>query len=277
MSRVFKLLIFFILFLVTHAYCDNQRFISLSPAATEILFSLGLDKQIIGDTTYCNYPEAAKKVEKVGTFSEPNIEKIVSLNPDIIFTTGLEQAPAVERLKSLGLKVVVSDPKNLNELFDSIREIGQATGKTGAADSLIEQIRKDIESVKLKVAKIPQEKRPDVFLEVWYDPIMTAGHGSIVDEILTLAGGKNIAYDTPRAYSRFSAETIIKRNPDVIILAYMSKEDVKNLVAKRMGWQDIKAVKNERIISDINPDILLRPSPRIVNGLKEIYKHLYNE
>jgi iron complex transport system substrate-binding protein len=277
MSRVFKLLIFFILFLAPRGYCDNQRFISLSPAATEILFSLGLDKQIIGDTTYCNYPEAAKRLEKVGTFSEPNIERIVSLKPDIIFTTGLEQAPVVERLKSLGLKVVVSDPKSLSELFDSIKEIGRAAGRQKEADFLVSQMKKEIESVKLKVAKIPQEKRPDVFLEVWYDPIMTAGRGSIVDEILTLAGGKNIAYDTPRAYSRFSAETIIKRNPDVIILGYMSKEDIKNLVAKRMGWQAIKAVKNQRIISDIDPDILLRPSPRIVDGLKEIYKHLYNE
>lgn len=255
----------------------KPRYISLAPATTEILFALGLHHQIIGDTTFCDYPQAAKQIPKVGSFSEPNIEKILSLKPDIIFTTGLEQAPVVLRLEKLGLKVIVSDPKNIPELFESIIQIGKATGREQEARLLVEGMRARIDIIKFMVEKIREDKRPKVFIEIWHDPIMTAGPGSIVDEILTLAGGKNIAYDVPRAYSRFSTEAIIERNPDVIILGYMNKDNTKDAVLNRLGWQNIKAVRNKRVVSDINPNLIFRPGPRIVNGIEEIYRHLYNE
>jgi iron complex transport system substrate-binding protein len=276
--RYIQGIVFVLVLFVYHlTYAATQRFISLSPAATEILFALGLKDEIIADTTFCNFPEEAKKLPKVGTFSEPNIEKILSLKPDIIFTTGLEQAPSVARLQSLGLKVIVSDPKNTFEFFASIMQIGKATSREEAAGLLIETMQKRIDAVKSQVAMIPQDKRPKVFIEIWYDPIMTAGPNSIVNEILTIAGANNIAYDTNRPYSRFSAEAIIQRNPDVIILGYMAKKNTKDLVSKRLGWKNINAIKNNRVISDIDPDLILRPSPRIVEGIEEIYKHLYHE
>jgi iron complex transport system substrate-binding protein len=276
--RYIQGIVFVLVLFVYHlTYAATQRFISLSPAATEILFALGLKDEIIADTTFCNFPEEAKKLPKVGTFSEPNIEKILSLKPDIIFTTGLEQAPSVARLQSLGLKVIVSDPKNIFEFFASIMQIGKATSREEAAGLLIETMQKRIDAIKSQVAMIPQDKRPKVFIEIWYDPIMTAGPNSIVNEILTIAGANNIAYDTNRPYSRFSAEAIIQRNPDVIILGYMAKKNTKDLVSKRLGWKNINAIKNNRVISDIDPDLILRPSPRIVEGIEEIYKHLYHE
>lgn len=266
-----------ILLVAQPASSANQKLISLSPAATETLFALGLDNQIIGDTTFCNYPEAAKKIPKVGTFSDPNIERIVSLKPDIIFTAGLEQAPSVDRLQKLGFKIIVSDPKNIPELFASIIEIGEVTGKQGEAELVVLNMRKRIAAITAKVKKIPLDKRPKAFIEIWYDPIMTAGPGSIVAEILNLAGGINIAYDAPRSYSRFSSEVIIERDPDVIILGYMTKENTKDTLSKRFGWGKIKAVRNKRVISNIDPDIIFRPGPRIVDGLEAIYKNLYNE
>jgi len=276
--RYIQGIVFVLVLFVYHlTYAATQRFISLSPAATEILFALGLKDEIIADTTFCNFPEEAKKLPKVGTFSEPNIEKILSLKPDIIFTTGLEQAPSVARLQSLGLKVIVSDPKNIFEFFASIMQIGKATSREEAAGLLIETMQKRIDAIKSQVAMIPQDKRPKVFIEIWHDPIMTAGPNSIVNEILTIAGANNIAYDANRPYSRFSAEAIIQRNPDVIILGYMAKKNTKDLVSKRLGWKNINAIKNNRVISDIDPDLILRPSPRIVEGIEEIYKRLYHE
>ena len=271
--------IFFVIFsLVSQTgFCAQQRLISLSPAVTEILFALGLKDEIVADTTFCDYPEEAKLLPKIGTFSEPNIEKIVSLKPDIIFTTGLEQAPAILRLKSAGFKVIVSDPKNIPELLESIMEIARAAGREAQAKILLARMRERISGVRSKVEKIPKEKRPKVFIEIWHDPIMTAGPGSLVDELLKLAGVENIAYDAPLAYSRFSVETIIQRDPDIIILGYMTKENDPDPVSERLGWKNIKAVRNKRIIKDINPDIMLRPSPRIVEGLEEIYRHIYNE
>ena len=122
----------------------NLRIISLAPATTEILFALGLGDEIVGVSSFCNYPPRAQEKEKVGTFSHPNVEKILSLEPDIIFGTGLEQASVVTMLRGLGLKVCVSDPAGRGELFYSINEIGRITGKDKEADDLRNIIMKEL-------------------------------------------------------------------------------------------------------------------------------------
>jgi iron complex transport system substrate-binding protein len=273
-------LLFIILILTfTCALCFAQnhkvRYISLAPSTTEILFALGLDEEIVGVSTYCNYPLKAKNKDKVGTFSQPNIEKILSLRPDYIFCTGREQAPIISELKYLNLKVYVADPTNMQDLLNSIRDIGRITGKIKEAESLIKNMESQIQEINLKVKLIPESKKPKVFIEIWHYPLTTAGRGSFIDELLTLAGGVNIAYDTKRAYSIFSPEEVIRRNPDCIILTYMDKEKPAKLVGERFGWKGISAIKDNRLYSDINSDLLLRPGPRVVQGLKEIYKRLY--
>jgi len=275
-----SILIIVLLFtgLICASGASAERYISLSPSTTEILFALGLQDEIVAVTSFCNYPEETKKIAKIGTFSEPNIETIISLKPTIVFATGLEQTPVVSRLKKSGLRVVVSDPKNISELLESITQIGKKTGREEAAEKLKENMLRRLEAVKAKAAKIPPEKRVSVFIEIWHDPIMTAGPGSFVDELINLAGARNIAYDAPRAYSRFSNEVIIERNPDVIILGYMDKvNESTQLIKNRIGWQDIAAVKNNRIVKDINPDLILRPGPRLIEGLERIYQSLYDE
>jgi len=251
------------------------RYISLAPSTTEILFALGLNEEIVGISSYCNYPPAVKNKPRVGDFSHPSIEKILSLKADYIFCTGLEQAPVIRELRRLKLKVFVSDPSNIEELLNSISEIARITGKSREAAVLIDNMRRDIKAVTSKVSAIQQGKKAKVFVEIWRDPLMTAGRGSFIDELITLAGGINIAYDLTRPYSNYSAEKVVNANPDCIILAYMDREMPLKLVAGRFGWSDINAVRNKRVFNDINPDILLRPGPRITEGLREIYKRLY--
>jgi len=256
------------------------RIISLAPSTTEILFALGLGDEIVGVSIFCDYPAAAGAIEKVGTFSQPNIEKIFSLKPDIIFCTGLEQAPAIEKLRQLGLKVHVSDPSNFSELFDSMESIGRLTSRDNEAAGLIKRMKEAIEGVRSAAgASARAANRPKIFVEIWHSPLMTAGKGSFLDELITLAGGVNIAYDAPRPYSRFSAEKVIRLDPDLIILAYMDKERSTKSVERRFGWGKISAVKNHRVYDDIDPDLYLRPGPRLVDGLKEIQKkvELVNE
>ena len=224
---------------------------------------------------FCNYPPGALTKEKIGSFSSTNIEKVLLLKPDIIFCTGLEQAPIITKLKQLNLKVYISDPSNFKELFDSIREIGRLVNKEGQAAALIEEMKAGIEKISAKVKLIPRERRPRVFVEIWHSPLMAAGSGSFIDELLTLAGGVNIAYDTPRPYSYFSPEQVIKRDPDCIILAYMDKESPLKIISGRFGWNNISAVKNNRIYNNINPDALLRPGPRLLEAMEEIYERLY--
>ncbi len=252
------------------------RIISLAPSITEILFELGLDEEIAGVTGFCDYPDEAELKEKVGSFSKPNIERIIRLKPDIIFSTSLEQNPVVDKLKTLGYRVEVIYPQNMEELFSNIRDIGSYTNTAKAAEDLLEQMKTRLVRIQEKVKLITEQKRKRVFIEIWYEPITTVGPGSFVDELVTLAGGVNIAYDAPRRYSRFSPELVIRRDPEVIIMGYM---DMKGRWAKalkeRAGWGNIKAVQDNKVFDDLAPDLFLRPGPRAVIGVEEIYKRLY--
>lgn len=262
---------------LSYGYADEvkPRYISLAPSTTEILFALGLDEEIVAVSLFCDYPEKAKTKEKAGDFSQPNIEKILSLKPDYIFCTGLEQAQAILALKRLGLKVYVQDPKNLNELYATIKEIGNITLKNHQAEALIKDMQNRVDGISSKVKAIPVDKRKKIFLEIWHDPLTTAGKGSFINDLIVLAGGVNIATDTKRPFSIFSAEEVIQRNPDCIVLAYMDGSKPGQLMAKRFGWENINAVKNNRVFNDIVPELLLRPGPRVVEGIRELYKRLY--
>ncbi|MFA4993071.1 MAG: cobalamin-binding protein [Candidatus Omnitrophota bacterium] len=270
-----SLFIGYFLAMTALAKAASARYISLAPSTTEILFSLGLDKEIVGVSSYCNYPPEVKNKTKVGSFSSPNIEKIIALKPDYIFCTGLEQAPVVNQLRQLNLNVYVSDPTSMEELFDSIKDIGKLTNKAGEAIALTKKMSDEVNAIGFKLRLIPIDKRVKVFVEIWHEPLMTASKGSIVDELISLAGGINIAHELPRPYCNISAEKVISLNPQCIIMAYMDKEPSLKLAKQRFGWDKIEAVKNQRVFNDIDPDTLLRPGPRIIRGLTEVYKRLY--
>jgi len=262
---------------IPHAgFAAGPKIVSLAPSTTEITCALGLYDNLVGVSTMCDYPKEVKKKEKVGSFSEPNIEQILALKPDVILATGLEQAQTVERLRKLGLPVIVSDPKGFRELYDSILTIGRACGKEKEAVSLINKMKKKISAVSAKVALIEPGKRPRVYFEVWHDPIMTAGKGSFIDEMITVAGGVNITSDAPRPFSQFSPELIVKRDPDVIILGYMVKgNSAAESFSKRFGWDGIKAVRQNRVYDDIDPNTLFRPGPRLADAVVQLNKRFY--
>lgn len=253
------------------------RYISLAPSTTEILFRLNLGDDIVGVSSYCDYPLEAKAKEKIGDFSHPNIEKIIFLKPDYIFCTGLEQAPVIEELRRLKLNVYAADPANIEELLQTILDIGRITHKEKEAAALVGKMSADLGKVKAKAQLIPQDKRVKVFVEIWHEPLMTAGRGSFIDELITLAGGINVAHDVPRPYCYFSAEQVVSLNPGRIILTYMDKQPPLKLVESRFGWRNIDAVKNKMVFNDIDPNALLRPGPRITEGLQELQKRLYPE
>jgi len=272
-----KILIIISLFLLGAAPNDGRRYISLAPSTTEILFALGLDEEIVGVSSFCNYPEKAKTKEQVGTFSQPNIEKIVFLKPDYIFCTGLEQNTTIQKLNQLKLNTYVADPTNTEELLNTIREIGKLTGRQKQAGELTAKMNCDIDAASSLSGKVAMKKRPKVFLEFWNNPLMTAGKGSFIDELITLAGGVNIAGDLNRSYGYFSPEEVIRRNPDCIIVAYMVNDEPAKELSRRPGWDKVSAVKNKRVYADINPDIMLRPGPRFAQGVKELHQRLYQQ
>ncbi len=256
----------------------EMRIVSLTPATTEILFELGLDKEIVGVSSYCTWPDKAGDKEKVGSFSNPNIEKIIMLKPDLVILTGMEQEYIKDILSRLKIKYINVDPANLSELIFSIEKLGSATGAGSKAKMLADSIRSVISRLKRFSSNIPQSEKPKIYMEIWHDPIMCPGKNSFVDDMIKTAGGINITADLNRSYSRIDPEQVILRDPDMIILTYMKQDDwVEKTFSKRLGWEDVSAIKKGRIYADINPDIILRPGPRIAKGLIELHKRFYED
>jgi len=278
MTRRITLFISLLAFCFSATQCRAQskaRYISIAPSTTEILFALGLGDEIVAVSAQCNYPAAALQKEKIGTFSDPNIEKIVSLKPSMVFTTGLEQAPAVNRLRQLGIPVCESDPVTIERLFASIQDIGGKTGRAAQARAIIQAIQRRLARITEKIRSVPSASRKKVFVEIWQDPLLTAGKGSLVDDIITAAGGVNIAGAMLRPYSYFSGEQVIARDPDYIFLGHrQGTRAATETVYTRAGWQAVSAVKNKRVY-DVDPDILLRPGPRMIEAVETMYKKMY--
>jgi len=257
---------------------EPRRIVSLAPAVTEILFALDLGDKVVGVTDYCDYPPEAAEKEKVGGFYNPNIEKVLSLEPDLILATGGVQAEVVSQLESLGQKVVVFDPRDMNEIIDTIELVGRITKHVEEAREVTSDIKRRMEKVKEKVAELSGEERVAVFVIVWIDEskIITAGPGSFVSDVIEMAGGINIAGDAQGDYPQYSLEKLLEKDPEVIISiahGYDNPEDVK----KVLQWDELKAVKNDRVYVVSDADILTLPGPRIVDGLETVGRYLYPE
>lgn len=253
---------------------EPRRIISTAPATTEILFALGLGDKVVGVTTFCNYPEEAKTKEKIGDFQSPNIEKVLALKPDLVIATGGVQREFIERLEKLGIPVYVSYPHNLDEVLSSIYKIGIITGADKKAKDLVFNLKLRIAKVVKKVSNV--KTKPKVFFELWHEPLMSAGPGSFVDDLIRKAGGINIAGDAKTAYPIFSLEQLVKEDPDVIIGAESSMGASPLEISKRPGWETLKAVKNQKVFT-INDDIVFRSGPRLVIALEIIAKYLHPE
>jgi iron complex transport system substrate-binding protein len=253
-----------------------ERIVSLAPSNTEILFALGLEDKIVGVTDYCDYPEAAKNKEKIGGFSEPNIEKIVSVKPDLVVATNMHQK-SVEELVKLNIPSVVLDPKDFDEVFASIEIIGKATGQHDEALTLIKNLKARMKNVEDAVAKVKIDKRPKVYYEIWPSPITTSGPGTFVDDIIQRAGGENIAKDAQKAYPQYSQEMIVAKNPDFIIFSHhgSSNQSVEDVIT-RQGWENINAIKNKKVFY-LDENLVQRATPRLVDGLEKFVEILHPE
>lgn len=247
---------------------EPKRIVSLSPGNTEILFALGLDDQIVGVSDYCNYPAKAKEKQKVGGFATVSIEKVVSLQPDLVLATGGVQLRTVDRLEELGIKTLVVSPKTVEDILKDIELVGKITNKNNEAVSLVEEMTNRIRFVRSATWQL--KSTPRVYYEIWHSPLMSTGQGTWINELIDLAGGKNIFSDSSDPYPIISSELVIERDPEIIIIkrGYMggiAKEDIE----RRPGWSRITAVKTGRIY-EINEDILIRPGPRIIDGLEAL-------
>jgi iron complex transport system substrate-binding protein len=256
-----------------------QRIISLSPAITETIFALGLEKKIAGVTNFCDYPEAAKKKKKVGGMSNPSLEAVISLTPDIVlFSIDGNPKEFEERLRSMKINTFVQRAKRINELSGSIRQLGAVTDSEETAERLALEIERKISVITEKqnaYLKLHYTQKPRILFIVWPEPLIVAGPGSIADDALTMLGTVNIAGDTRSTYPKYSIEEIIRRAPDIIFIG--KGKNSMNIVSEGLlnRLKSVPAVKNGKVF--YVSDYLYRLGPRTLSGVEELAEHIQQD
>jgi iron complex transport system substrate-binding protein len=252
-----------------------SRIISLSPSITEILFSLGLEERIVGVSNHSDFPPQTLAKPRVGSYINPNLEQVISLNPDLILASAAgNPREFVERMESLGFSVYTVFPKDFEGILRSISHIAAITGREHRGDMVVREMKMRKERI-LHLTR--GRKRPKVFLQIGTSPIVTVGKGSFADDLISLAGGENIAGGERVKYPRYSIEEVLIKGPDIIIITSMDPRADSHMLAEDWNrWKTIPAVKHGRIYV-IDSDLVDLPSPRIVDGLEAIAGMLHPE
>ena len=245
---------------------DPIRIVSLAPSITEIVFALGQEHRLAGVTQFSDHPPEAARLPRVGSYVHPDLERIVALRPDLcIAIKDGNPREVAERLEGLGIPVYAVDPRDLNSVMRSIREVGLLVNHEEGASVLVERMRRRIESVKVRVENAPH--RPGVFFQIGITPIVAVGTDTFIHELIVLAGGKNLTAG-PTPYPRFTREQVLTMMPEVLIITSMTRGGAFDQVkAEWLRWPQMPAVKNGRI-HVVDSNIFDRPSPRLVDALE---------
>lgn len=242
-----------------------QSIVALSPASAEILFAVGAGKQISAVSDFTDYPAEATELPKVGGFDGKTLsmEKILSFKPDLVYLTDGMHNFLIEDLEANKIAYYVSTTSSIKNLEQEIQQIGELTGHTAEAKKVIAEMNQKISSFRDTSAATPS-----VYYEVWNAPYMSAGSTSFINDVISAAGGKNLFSDLSEAYPMVSEETIIARQPEIILIPAASGISAET-VGSRAGWKNIPAVKNNRvyIIDDI---LFTRPGPRIADAVQTL-------
>jgi cobalamin transport system substrate-binding protein len=243
-----------------------RKVVSLAPSVTETLFALGFGDRLVGVTTYCDYPVEAQRLPKIGGFMNPSLEVIVAKKPDVVIGVNTATDPAkAKEMERLGLRVTLISVASLNDILTGIKSIARLMGSPQTGEKLVVKIDANIQAIKKRVAAAPRRR---VLLAVGIRPLVVVGGRNFIDELITLAGGENIAGNATQPWLNLPEEYVVAKAPQVIIEAGMGSEQQQS--GKR--WADLKsvpAVTNGRVYS-YPSDKILRPGPRVGDALTEL-------
>ncbi len=252
-----------------------QRIVTFSPSDTEIVYALGLGNRLVGVSGPADdYPAAATKITHVGAGefgSELNVEKVVSLDADVVLYT-FGSAPWMAQARKLGIPVFTTHSTSVNDAMHDIDTIGRLLGEAAPAKALTTRMRRDAGLIERSVAEVPAAT---CFYEEGYNPLYTVGPGSLEYDMLRQAGCRPVTASAKSPYPQWSVEALLKENPDVYFAGTESTRSVQQ-VARRPGFDALTAVKEGRV-DVVNSDLISRPGPRLVEGLSELAKDLHPE
>ncbi len=247
-----------------------QRIVSTAPSLTETLYALGLGDRVAGVTEFCRYPPEAAAKPKIGTFIEPNFERILALKPDLVLVVR-NPVELAGKLRRLGLNAVEVPQDTVSEILASIRRIGQLTGAEAPARSLAARIEAELAAVRSRAASLPRRR---VLFLVGRSPgtlqgMVGVGPGTFLDELMRLAGGDNVLASSPIAYPRVSMEQILAADPDVILdmgdFAHHEGRPVESEAQFRRLWSSYPMLRAVRqgAVKQVASEVLIRPGPRV--------------
>lgn len=251
---------------------EPQRVISLTPADTEILFAIGAGDRVKGRTDFCNYPEEAALAVSVGTSTTPNIEMILSAEPQIVLSDRMDDGVKAQ-LEAAGIKVALFSANSIKDTQSAILQIGQIMNQNETASQVVDAMAADLEEIWKTAARVEEPR--SVFLDLGDG--CSAGPGSLMDDMLNQIGAVNVAADAGIPWPQLSVEAIIEKNPDVCLFMRRTPEELNNV----SGLNALDCVKNGRIrfFDAFSPeaDRISRPGPRIVEGVRILAESIYPE
>jgi len=247
-----------------------ERIISLAPANTEIVYALGLQDKLVGVTEFCNYPPAAADKPRVGGFSTVDIERAVGLRPDLVLASGIHDKSITPQLQKMGFRVVSLYPKTVEGVIKDIRLTGNLAGAETAAATLTASLQKRADAVTAITAALTPDQRPRTLLMIWNNPLMVAGGSTLIDDVIRLAGGSNIASEID-GFGSMNLESIISADPQVIIVPTSmgsAGDPLADFITTDQRLSNTSAVKNGRVYQ-IEGDLVYRHSPRCISALEQ--------
>jgi len=255
-----------------------QRIVSLAPNITEILFALGLDKEIVGVTRYCDYPPQVLTREKVGGLIDPDLEKIRALNPDLVIAFRGNPLPVIQRMRGLGLRVFVLEMgETLESIFLFLEKIGSVTQRSKESAGLVRRLRTKFEHIE-KALQTARAK-PRVFLALQGMGLWTCGRKSYLTDLVSRAGGANIAGRIDKRWVNYSREQILEDQPEVIVLLVKTARDfspAKEWLDGQAYLQSVPAIRLGRIYP-LDENKTSRYGPRLLDALDDLARILHPE
>ena len=242
-----------------------RRVVSLAPSLTEIVFLIGRGRSLVGVTRFCNVPAAASRLPKIGGVSDPDVERIVALSPDLVLcTTDGNPRDKVRALEEMGIPCFAVAPQDLEAVFTAIDRLGNLLGAADRGRVEADALRR---RAQLARSSSDDAEKPAVLFVVSIAPIIAAGGGTFMDELVRLAGGRNAAARFSGRYPRVSVEGLVAARPDVIFVAGMSS--VERFPPEVTRWKEVPAFRNGAVIT-LEGDLVTRPGPRLVTALEQV-------
>jgi iron complex transport system substrate-binding protein len=249
-----------------------HRVVALAPSITETIYSIGAGDAVVGVTEFTDWPAEARQRPSIGGIVNPSIEKLVSLGPDVVIATReANHIDTIDELDRLGVPVFVVDPRGLDGVLESVRQIGRALNRSGDADRLVDRLRARRDGV---ITRVRGLARPRVLLVIWPEPVTTIGRQAFITDIINAAGGQSVTEDLPQQYPRISLEEVLRRNPDWLLLPANGHQPISLAdLEKRPGWDRVEAVRRHRVL--YYDERLDHSSPRAFDALEDIARQLH--